>query len=41
MKKRFEKKIVATLIFSVIAALLFIAHGIFFDLDFSQIKRIS
>ena len=41
MKKRFEKKIFATFIFSVITSLIMIAHGIFFDLDFSQIKRLS
>ena len=40
-KNRFQKNIFATLLFSVIASLLFIVHGIFFDLDFSQIKRLS
>jgi hypothetical protein len=41
MKKRFEKKLLATLVFSVVASLLMIVHGIFFDLDFSQIRRLS
>ena len=41
MKKRFEKKLIATFVFSVVASLLMIAHGIFFDLDFSQISRLS
>jgi len=41
MKKRFEKKLFATFIFSIVATVLMIAHGLFFDLDFSQIKRLS
>jgi putative Mn2+ efflux pump MntP len=41
MKKRFRKKLFATLVFSVIASLMMIVHGMFFDLDFSQIKRLS
>ena len=41
MKRRFEKKLFATFIFSVVVSLMMIAHGIFFDLEFSQIKRIS
>lgn len=41
MKKRFEKKIFVTFIFSVVASLMLIVHGIFLDLDFSQIKRLS
>ena len=40
-KNRFQKKVFATLLFSVVTSLLLIAHGIFFDLDFSQIKRLS
>ncbi len=40
-KNRFQKKIFSTLLFSVVASLLFIVHGIFLDLDFSQIKRLS
>ncbi len=41
MKRRFEKKIFATIIFSVVASALMIVHGLFFDLDVSQIKRLS
>jgi len=41
MKKKFTKKIIATLIFSLIAAIVLIVHGVFFDLDFEQIKRIT
>ncbi len=41
MKRRFRKKLFATLIFSVIASAMMIVHGLFFDLDFSQIKRLS
>jgi ABC-type sugar transport system permease subunit len=41
MKKRFQRKIVATFVFAIIASLLMIVHGLFFDLDFSQIKRLS
>ena len=40
-KKRFEKKLFATFIFSAVVSLIMITHGIFFDLEFSQIKRIS
>lgn len=41
MKKRFQKKILATLVFSVVTSLLMIVHGIFFNLDLTQIKRLS
>jgi len=41
MKKRFRRKLVATLVFSVVASAMMIVHGLFFDLDFSQIKRLS
>jgi len=41
MKRRFRKKLVATVIFSVVATVLMIVHGLFFDLDFSQIRRLS
>jgi amino acid transporter len=41
MKKRFRKKIFATVVFSIVASVLIIVHGIFFDLDFSQIGRLS
>ena len=41
MKKRFKKKILATFVFSLIASGLLIIHGVFFDLDFEQIKRLT
>jgi len=41
MKKRFRKKFVATFVFSVVASVMMIVHGLFFDLDFSQIRRLS
>jgi len=41
MKKRFRKKLFATFIFSVVASVMMIVHGLFFDLDVSQIKRLS
>ena len=41
MKKRFKGKLLATLIFSLVGAILLIIHGVFFDLDFSQIKRLT
>jgi len=41
MKNRFERKILSTIIFSAVASLLGIIHGLFFDLDLSQIKRLS
>ena len=36
-----KRRLVATLLFSVFASVIGIIHGIFFDLDFSQIKRLS
>ncbi|MBS3086079.1 hypothetical protein J4422_00055 [Candidatus Pacearchaeota archaeon] len=41
MKKRFKKKLFATFIFSLVTAVLLIIHGVFFDLDFEQIKRLT
>ena len=41
MKKRFRKKLVATIVFSAVVSVLLIIHGIFLDLDFSQIRRLS
>ena len=41
MKKRFRKKLVATIVFSVVASVLMIIHGVFLDLDISQIGRLS
>lgn len=35
------KKFYTTLIFSIIASIGLIIHGIFFDLDFSQIERLT
>ena len=40
-QNRFQRKLFFTFTFSVIASLLSIVHGVFFDLDFSQIKRLS
>ena len=40
-RKAFRRKIYATLLFSLLAAVGLIVHGIFFDLDMSQIKRLS
>ena len=40
-RKAFRRKIFATLLFSLLAAVGLIIHGIFFDLDMSQIKRLS
>jgi len=41
MKKRFKRKLASTFIFSLVVAFLLIIHGVFFDLDVSQIRRIS
>ncbi|HKZ33812.1 MAG TPA: hypothetical protein VJ142_01065 [Candidatus Nanoarchaeia archaeon] len=41
MKNRFKQKLLATVVFSVIAAVLLIIHGVFFNLDFEQIRRLS
>ncbi len=41
MKKRFKKKIFATFVFSIVSAVSLIIHGVFFDLDMEQIKRLS
>ncbi len=41
MKKIFRRKLLATFIFSVVVSALQIVHGMFFDLDFSQIKRLT
>lgn len=41
MEKRFRKKLFATFIFSIVSSALLIAHGIFFDMDFSQIQRLT
>ena len=41
MVKKLKKELIGTLIFSLTASIALIIHGIFFDLDFSQIKRLS
>ena len=41
MKKRFKRKLLSTLFFSLVSAALIIIHGVFFDLDFQQIKRLT
>ncbi len=41
MNNIFKRKLLSTFIFSLIAAVLFIVHGVFFDLDVSQIQRLS
>ena len=41
MKKRFKKKLFATFLFSVAASILLIIHGVFFDLEIEQIKRLT
>ena len=41
MKRRFSKKLAATLIFSIFTAIILIVHGIFLDLDPSQIERLT
>jgi amino acid transporter len=35
------KKLYTTLIFSIIASIGLIIHGVFFDLDFAQIERLT
>ena len=41
MKRRFDKKLLATLVFSVVAAALLIIHGVFFDLKLEEIQRLT
>jgi len=36
-----KKQILILLVFSVLVTIVAIIHGIFFDLDFSQIKRLT
>ena len=40
-KKVFRKKITATILFSIVSAIVLIIHGLFFDLDATQIGRLS
>jgi hypothetical protein len=39
--KFFKKKIRATFLFSIIVSLLAIVHGLFFDLDTTQLQRLT
>ena len=41
MKKKFKRKILATIIFSIIAAVILIVHGLFLDLDITQVSRLT
>jgi len=41
MKISTKKKLIATLIFSIMASAATIVHGVYFDLDLSQIQRLS
>ncbi len=36
-----KRKLLATLIFSLISTIGLIIHGVFFDLDFTQIERLT
>jgi L-lactate permease len=36
-----QKKLYATLAFSAISAIILIVHGLFFDMDISQISRLT
>jgi amino acid transporter len=40
-KKIIKRKILATFFFSLISSIGLIIHGVFFDLDFSQIERLT
>jgi hypothetical protein len=37
----YKQRIIATLVFSFVASAVLIVHGIFFDVDWSQIKRLT
>ena len=39
--KIITRKLIATFVFSIIVAIGLIIHGVFFDLDFSQIERLT
>jgi len=41
MKRVFKRKLLPTFIFSVVASVLLIIHGVFFDLEISQIQRLT
>ncbi len=40
-KKEIKRKLVATFVFSLVVSIGLIIHGVFFDLDFSQIERLT
>lgn len=40
-RKEIKRKILATFIFSLVVSIGLIIHGVFFDLDFSQIERLT
>lgn len=40
-KKVIKRKLLATFLFSLIASIGLIIHGVFFDLDFAQIERLT
>jgi len=39
--KAIRRKLLATFLFSLVAAIGLIIHGVFFDLDFQQIERLT
>jgi putative Mn2+ efflux pump MntP len=41
MKKRNKKRILYTFLFSLLTSAILIIHGVFFDMDISQIGRLS
>ena len=41
MRRIFKRKLLSTFVFSFISSVLLIIHGVFFDLDLSQIKRLT
>ena len=41
MKNILKRKLLATLLFSIISTIGLIIHGVFFDLDFRQLERLT
>lgn len=41
MHRRINRKLIATLLFSLLSACGLIIHGMFFDVDFTQLKRLT
>lgn len=41
MKNILKRKLIATLLFSIISTIGLIIHGVFFDLDFKQLERLT